>query len=345
MKKIMFCGGGSAGHVIPNIAIANELFGKYNISYIGTGGIEKDICLNNGIKFNQFDGVKLVRGKVVCNLAIPLKLLKSVKQCKQILRDEKPDLLFCKGGYVSVPPAIAASKLNIKIITHESDLSLGLANKIIAKKCERVLTAFPSTSQKLKNGVYTGTPMRRELFGRDKLFAKSHFGFDLRPTIIVLGGGGGSAKINYHIRLIAADICKNYNILHICGKGNSVFSNIYGYKQFEFINDMGLAYACADYAVSRCGANCANELLALKIPTLFIPLENKCSRGDQIANAEYFFKQGVCHKMTEKQLDDGLLKSNLYNLISDEKIKAALNVQNAECGNKNIIYEIERALN
>jgi UDP-N-acetylglucosamine--N-acetylmuramyl-(pentapeptide) pyrophosphoryl-undecaprenol N-acetylglucosamine transferase len=344
MKKIMFCGGGSAGHVIPNIAIIEQLAGKYEISYIGTNGIEKDICAGYNLNFYEFDGVKLVRGKILCNLKIPFKLHKSIAQCRAILKKVQPDLLFCKGGYASVPPALAASKLKINVLTHESDMTLGLANSIISRKCLKVLTSFPSTAKNLKNGTYTGTPMRKELFGKNKLFAKSYFDFDMRPTIIVLGGGSGSEVINKCIRQITADVCKNYNILHVCGKGNLAFSNIHGYRQYEFISDMGLAYACADYAISRCGANCAAELTALKIPTLFIPLENGRTRGDQVANADYYLKQGICKVLRENELNVKSLKDALYDLIADDKIKAALNVYNPECGNENIIYEIERAL-
>jgi UDP-N-acetylglucosamine--N-acetylmuramyl-(pentapeptide) pyrophosphoryl-undecaprenol N-acetylglucosamine transferase len=243
-----------------------------------------------------------------------------------------------------VPPAFAAKSMNIKILTHESDMSLGLANKVISGKCIKVLTSFPSTAQSVKNGKYVGTPMRRGLFDRDKLFARAYFGLDMRPTIIVLGGGNGSAKINCYVRQIAAEICKHYNILHVCGKGNTVYSNIYGYKQVEFIFDMGLAYACADYALSRCGSNSANELLALKIPTLFIPLKNKRSRGDQIANADYFLKLGLCRVLPEKLLNGEQLKKSLFELVADEKLKTALKVFNPKRGNENIIYEIEKAL-
>ena len=148
MKKIMFCGGGSAGHVVPNLALCEQLKGKYDICYIGTRAIEKELCKSNSIEFFCFDGVKLVRDRVLCNLTIPHKLHTSIVQCGKILEREKPDLLFCKGGYVSLPPAIAAHKLGITILTHESDMKPGLANKLIARKCRRVLTAFPSTAEK-----------------------------------------------------------------------------------------------------------------------------------------------------------------------------------------------------
>lgn len=344
MKKIMFCGGGSAGHVIPNIAIIEELEKMYECSYIGTGGIEEGICRNNGINFHKFEAVKLVRGKVFKNLLIPFKIFKSISLAGEILDKEKPDLIFCKGGYVCYPPAVAAKKRGIPVITHESDLSAGLANKLIAKKCVKVLTAFPPTAEKFRNGVYAGTPMRRNLFGRDSEAAKKRFGFDNRPVIIVFGGGSGSQIINENLRKAVFEICKRFNVLHICGKGNTVQTSVYGYKQLEFADDMGIAYACADAAVSRCGSNSANELIALKIPTLFIPLDNGSSRGDQIKNAEYFLSRGLCRVLPEKSLTPENLESEIYALVEDEKLKTALGKHSSVCGNNKIVMEIKSIL-
>ena len=344
MKKITFCGGGSAGHAIPNIALYEDLKSKYEISYLGTPSIEKNICANFGVPFYEFEGVKLVRGKVICNLKIPFKLINSYRRCKEILQEIRPDLLFCKGGYVCLPAAYAASSLNIPVLTHESDMTAGLANKLIARKCERVLTSFPKTAQSFRNGVYTGTPMRKSLFNRNKLEAKEKLQLDLRPTVLVFGGGSGSEKINTALRKIALDLCKNYNVLHVCGKGNIVDSKIYGYKQLEFADDMGLLYAAADYAVARCGSNSANELIALKIPSLFIPLQ-RGSRGDQVVNAEYFESQGLCHVLSEKELSAISLSRSIDELIADDKLKTALEHTNFKCGNNNIEVEIERILN
>ena len=344
MKKITFCGGGSAGHVMPNIAIYEDLKDKCDISYLGTPSIEKRICANFGVPFYEFDGVKLVRGKLLCNLGIPFKLIKSYRRCKEILAKIRPDLLFCKGGYVCLPAAYAAASLGIPVLTHESDMTAGLANKLIARKCERVLTTFPHTAKHFKNGVCTGSPMRKKLFFRDKLAAKAQLGLDLRPTILVFGGGSGSAKINAALRDSLFHLCEKYNVLHLCGRGKAMDSHIDGYKQIEFSNDMGLIYACADYAVARCGSNSANELLALKIPTLFIPLKDG-SRGDQIVNAQYFNSEGLCHVLDEKELNPHTLTRAIENLIADDKLKAALNSCGVKCGNNNIEMEIERIIN
>ncbi len=345
MKKIMFCGGGSAGHVIPNIAIIEELKGEYSICYAGTDGIEKSICAENGIEFHQFDAAKLVRGKFICNLALPFKLINSIRQAGEMLEKVKPDLLFCKGGYVCLPPAFAAKKLKIPVITHESDISAGLANKLIARKCKEVLTSFPSAAYRFKNGVYTGSPMRKNLFDRDRTQALEKFGLNNgRATLIVFGGGSGSKIINECLRKIIFQLCSQFNVLHICGKGNLVDSNTYGYKQIEFTNDMGLVYACADAAVARCGSNSANELIALKIPTLFIPLENSSSRGDQVKNAEYFLEAQLCRVLKERDLTPQTLKEEITKLMKDENLKSALERSNVECGNKKIIREIKSVL-
>lgn len=345
MKKIMFCGGGSAGHVMPNIAVIEKLNGDFETVYVGTDGIESSICRKRDVKFYQFDGVKLVRGKILCNLAIPFKLIKSYRQCKKILKAQRPDLLFCKGGYASLPPALAAANLKIPVLTHESDLSAGLANRIIARKSDKILTSFPETARKFSNGVYTGSPMRESIFGRDKLEAKQKLGLDLRPTILVFGGGSGSHAINTSLRECVLDLCKKYNVIHLCGKGNVTATNVSDYKQIEFCDDMGLVYAACDYAVARCGSNSAFELIALKIPTLFIPLENGSSRGDQVDNANYFKERNLCRVLRERDLTARTLKSGIDELVADEKLKAALTQGSVECGNKRIEIEIRAALN
>lgn len=340
MKKIVFCGGGSAGHVIPNIAVIEALPPQFSPYYLGTGGIEKSICLKNNIPFYEFSGVKLVRGKLFCNLSIPFKLAKSVNQCKKILQELSPAAVFCKGGYVSLSPALAAVKLKIPVIIHESDISMGLANKIIARKANLILTSFPQTAQKFSNGICTGSPMRKNTFGQNAVEAKERLGLDLRPTILVFGGGSGSISINNALRKIIIPLCKKYNVVHLCGKGNMINSNIYGYKQVEFADNMGTIYACADYAVARCGSNSAFELIANKIPTLFIPLDNGATRGDQIENAKYFYDRELCRVLSERNLTPSTLFSEINALISDEKIKTALLNDNTQCGTDNVINAI-----
>ncbi len=344
MKTILFCGGGSAGHVIPNIAIIEELKDRFNCIYLGTPGIEKAICGQNSVKFYECDTPKLVRGKLFVNLTLPVKLVKAVKAAGKILDKTKPALIFSKGGYACVSAVLAAKKRQIPVITHESDIEPGLATKFIAKRCKKVLTSFPQTAAKFKNGIYCGSPIRQKIFDGNKTKALKIFGLDPRPTILVLGGGSGSKIINDNLRQTVKKLCKDYNVLHLCGKNNAVETNIYGYKQIEFSQDMGNVYACADAAVSRCGSNTAFELLALKIPTLFIPLANSASRGDQIKNAEYFKSEEICDVLDEKNLTPQALYEKITALMKDEKIKTALGKSNVKCGNEKIKTEVLRTI-
>lgn len=344
MKTILFCGGGSAGHVIPNVALIEELKEHFNCVYIGTDGIEKSICAQNNVEFYECNTPKLVRGKILVNFKLPFNLIKSIKHAGELLDTINPDLIFSKGGYACVPAVISAKKRKIPVITHESDLHPGLATKFIARRCTKVLTSFPQTAKKFGNGIYSGSPMRKNLFNTNKAKALEYFGLDFRPTIVVLGGGSGSKIINENVRKIAGKICKDYNILHLCGKNNLADTTIYGYKQIEFSNDMGLVYACADAAISRCGSNTAFELMTLKIPTLFIPLANSASRGDQIDNAEYFKERGLCSVLQEKELTPAGLYSATISVINDKKMKAALNGCDVKCGNDLIKTEVLRTL-
>ena len=212
MKKILFTGGGSAGHVVPNVALIKELLktGEVDITYMGTDGIEKSIITSLGIPYYTISCPKLIRGGIktfVKNLQIPAQLKQAKKQAVDGLKIIKPDLVFSKGGYVALPVVLAAATLKIPCLTHESDFSVGLANKLIAGKCERVLTAFPETATKFKNGKYCGAPIRKELFYADKKSAKKHFALtNGKKVLLIFGGGCGSEKINDAIRRYIVDL-------------------------------------------------------------------------------------------------------------------------------------------
>lgn len=337
IKKIMFCGGGSAGHVMPNIALCEELGKRYECLYMGTDGIEREICGRYGIPFYAFPAPKFVRGKVLCNLALPFRLVKAIKRARGILAEVRPDLLFCKGGYVSLPPALAAAKPGIPVIAHESDLTPGLANRIISRRAEVTLTAFPETAERFCRGLYAGAPIRRD--------AMKDCGGDIkkaRPTVIVFGGGSGSKVLNDCVRRAAPALCKRYDVIHICGKGNVQKQNTEGYIQTEFARDMGRLYAVADCAVARCGANSAFELIINRVPTLFIPLENRRSRGDQLQNARYFERAGVCRVLRQSQLNAATLADGIDGVMRDGELKKRLDEYNLQPGNGRIIAEIER---
>ena len=348
MKKIAFTGGGSAGHVVPNLSLISEILasGEADVCYFGSDGIEKTLVERLKIPYYQTQCPKLVRGKSFSalkqNLKIPCLLKKAVRHAEIGLRDFAPDVVFSKGGYVALPVVLAARRLKIPCLTHESDFSPGLANKLMARKCERVLTSFPETADKFKNGKYTGAPIRRELFGYSKAEAEQKFlGAAKKKVVLVFGGGSGSLMINEALRNALPTLTKKYYVLHICGKGNTVESTLKNYRQEEFITDMGVAYAVADLVIARAGAGTVFELLALKKPALLIPLEGQ-TRGDQKENAKYFEQKGLCHVLKQAELHR--LPEAIEECFADVRLKQRLNNSGFMCGNSNILHEIRKFL-
>ena len=341
MKKILFTGGGSAGHVIPNIALIEELLseGKTDVCYMGTGGIEKRIVSEWKIPYYEISCPKLIRGggwsAFKNNLKIPSAFKKAVQEAKVGLEIFRPDVVFSKGGYVALPVVFAAKKLRIPCFAHESDYSAGLANKLSARKCRKVFTSFPETAKCIKNGEYSGAPIRRSVLSSTRAEARRKENIPFQKTaVLVFGGGSGSRAINEALRRQIKTLCDKYVILHVCGKGNTVESNIKNYRQYEFVADMGSLYACADTVVSRSGAGTVFELLALKKPALFIPLAGQ-TRGDQTENANYFQKRGLCHVLPQHELDN--LAEAIDGLLQDDGLKARLNDREFPVGNSTIL--------
>ena len=347
MRKILFTGGGSAGHVIPNIALMEEILssGKADVCYMGTDGIEKQLISDWKIPFHQIDCPKFVRGGIQSlkqNLKIPAALLQAEKQALEGLRIFQPDVVFSKGGYVALPVIFAAKKLHIPCYAHESDFSLGLANRLSVGKCQCVFTSFPETADKLRRGKYSGAPIRKSLFGATKAESRKKFGIPFQEKVILaFGGGSGSTAINEALRKHLKTLTKKYVILHVCGKGNLSNNNLKNYHQFEFIADMGTAYACADLIISRAGAGAIFEILALKKPSILIPLEGQ-TRGDQIENAAYFSKRKLCHILRQEHLDS--LPQAIDNAINDETLKNALLESHYTSGNEIILRELYKTL-
>ena len=347
MKKIAFTGGGSAGHVVPNIALIDDLqkLGSSEFCYFGSNGIEKDLIESRGIPYFQTDCPKLIRDRSFVaftkNLRIPIRLHKAVLQAKKDLKREKPDLVFSKGGFVSLPVVLAAKQLKIPCFTHESDFSVGLANRLMAKKCHAVFTSFPETAKQLKNGIFTGSPMRKELFERDKIAAKIRFGFPISsPVILVVGGGQGSDIINKAIRNALPQL-KEFSVLHLCGKGNLAIMARENYRQYEYLDSIGDAYAAAYIVLSRAGSGAIFEILALKKPSVLIPLENS-SRGDQVENAEYFKRKGLCEVLRESQIDK--VADTLRQTYRNERLKRKLATSEFRAGNEKIITALKTFL-
>lgn len=309
--KIIMTGGGTAGHVTPNLALIPDLQKEgFEVKYIGSkDGIEKEIINNNKIPYFEISSGKLRRYFDVKNFSDPFKVIKGVFEASKVLNAEKPDVIFSKGGFVSVPVVIAASLKGIPVIAHESDMTPGLANKIAAPFCNKLCVTFRESLKYIKHnkGVLTGSPIRQEIFGGSKLIGQKICGYDgTKEILFVMGGSLGSKVINDVIRQNLDQLTKRFDIIHICGKGNISKSKnqVKGYKQFEYVSsELPHLMAVADYIVSRAGANSIFEFLALNKPTLLIPLSKKASRGDQILNANSFKKEGYSLVMEEEEIN------------------------------------------
>lgn len=300
MKKIILTGGGTAGHVTPNIALLPRLReAGFEITYIGSyNGIEKQLLKEQKIPYYGISSGKLRRYFDIKNFSDPLKVIKGLAQSIRLMRKIKPDLVFSKGGFVSVPVILAARFCHIPSIIHESDLTPGLANKLAIPNAAKVCCNFPETLKYLPEdkAVLTGSPIRSELLSGNKENARKscHFTNEL-PVLFIVGGSSGSKFINDTIRGLLPELLKSYQIIHMCGKGNieESLNRTAGYKQYEYIGaELNDIFALADLVISRAGANSICELLALHKPNILIPLSAHASRGDQILNAQSFEKQG-----------------------------------------------------
>ncbi len=309
MKKIVMTGGGTAGHVTPNIALFPALKqAGYDISYIGSyDGIEKELITKEGIPYTGISSGKLRRYFDWKNFSDPFRVIHGYFQARRTLRKIKPDVIFSKGGFVSVPVVLAAKSLGIPAVIHESDLTPGLANKIAMRGAAKVCCNFPETMKYLpsEKAVLTGSPIRQELLHGSKEKALEFTGFtaDL-PIILVMGGSLGSVFINNAVRDSLDTLLKDFQIIHLCGKGHlePSLNDRRGYLQFEYISkELPDLFAASDLVVSRAGANSICELLALNKPNILIPLSKASSRGDQILNAESFRRQGFSYVLEEEK--------------------------------------------
>ncbi len=314
MKKIVLTGGGTAGHIYPALAVRERLGSEYEVHFIGGSGIEKNILANEkDIIFHEISAVKLERKLTPKNLLIPIKLFKAIEDAKKVLVEIKPDIIFSKGGFVSVPVVIAGRKLKIPIISHESDLSMGLANKIILRECEYMCTSFKETCQKNKKCVYTGQPIRKKVFnGKGSKIEDSIPFFDRnKPNLLVIGGSLGAKFINEKVWKNLEALTSRFNVVHITGKGTKEKHSGNCYLQVDYAENVGDYFAYADIVLSRAGSGAINEFLALKKPMLLIPLSKKCSRGDQIENAKLFTKLGFADMLEEENFDDKIFLAKL----------------------------------
>ena len=347
MKKIVLTGGGTAGHVYPALAIKEELNNDYEFHYIGGNGMEKNILSDyKDIIYHQISTVKLERKFTFQNLLIPFKLIKSINQSKKILKEIKPNIIFSKGGFVAVPVVIAAHKLGIPIISHESDLTLGLENKIILHYCDKMCVAFEKTSSYNSKCIYTGQPIRKKVLKGNKKKIKFENSDKSKPYLLVMGGSTGAKFINEKVWKNLNDLTKNFNVIHITGKQAKDVKHHKNYLQVPYAENIGDYIDLADIVLSRAGSGAINEFLTLKKPMLLIPLSKKCSRGDQIENAKLFTKLGYSEIMEEEDYDDKMFMIKIKNLYQNKE-KYIKNMQNAKIPNanekiKDLIEQIEK---
>ncbi|MGE5558267.1 MAG: undecaprenyldiphospho-muramoylpentapeptide beta-N-acetylglucosaminyltransferase [Bacillota bacterium] len=351
MNRIILTGGGSAGHVTPNLAIAPELRRQgWQIDYLGScRGIEKSLAEKAGIPYHAISTGKLRRYLDLQNFLDPFRVLAGLIQAYFLLGRLKPAVIFSKGGYVSLPVAAAGRLRGIPVVLHESDYSPGLANKLAALFAKFICVSFPETALRFssRKTFYTGTPVRPELFSGNRERGLRVCGFNAqKPVLMVIGGSLGSERINKAVRAALPELLRVFQVLHICGKGNTDRSLIWeGYCQLEYAHDeLAHIFAAADLAVSRAGANTLFELLSLRKLHLLIPLSKEASRGDQILNARSFVKTGCSMVLEEEALSAASLISAVFKLWEHKaQYLKAMENNPVKDGSREVINVIHKA--
>ncbi len=322
-KTILLTGGGTAGHVTPNIALIPKLQqAGFKVHYIGTKDSieEKLVGECKDVYYHSIASGKLRRYFSLKNLTDPFRVVKGLFQAKRIIKTVKPDIVFSKGGFVTVPVVIAARK-KAPVITHESDYSPGLANKINARFATKVCVTFEDTLKYVgKKGIHTGTPVRTALFegNEQRAIELTEIGSE-KPVVLVMGGSQGAVAVNEAVRGSLDELLKTFDIIHLCGKGKVDTSiNKQGYVQYEYANEELPHYmALADIVISRAGANAIFEFLSLKKPSVLIPLPKSASRGDQLLNASYFERKGYAIQLRQEDLTAQLLCDTVNKLYEN----------------------------
>ncbi len=334
MKKIVLTGGGSAGHVTPNIALLPSLReAGYEITYMGSyDGIEKRLVEDFGLPYVGIATGKFRRYLDLQNLTDPFRVIKGFGEARRFLKKYHPDVVFSKGGFVAVPVVRAAASLGIPCIIHESDMTPGLANKICIPVARKVCCNFPETLKLLPGdkAVLTGSPIRAELAQGNKLAGLDMCGFNANtPVVMVIGGSLGAANVNKAVRAALPSLLGDFQVVHLCGKDkvDNLLLNTPGYRQFEYVKaELKDLFAMADVVISRAGANAICELLALKKPNILIPLPASSSRGDQLLNARSFEAQGFSIVIGEDDLTTELLVDKVHELyFSRQTFRDAMN--------------------
>ena len=325
LKKIVLTGGGTAGHVTPNLALIPRLQADgWEIHYIGAANSPEQelIARVPGVTFHSVSVGKLRRYFDPKNFSDPFRVIRGIRQATGVIRRIKPDVVFSKGGFVSVPVVYGAKLNGVPVVTHESDMTPGLANKLCLPFSSAQCCTFPEAVKYAKGkGVHTGTPIRPEILQGDRLEGRKRFGFNSnRPVLMVVGGSSGAQAINQAVWQSLPQLTENFQVLHLCGKGNlnSVYEGTANYTQREYLNEeMADAYACADILISRAGSNALCEILAARKPALLIPYPKGASRGDQLLNAESFRARGFSHVLQQEDMTPDSLVEAVEKLYHD----------------------------
>lgn len=352
MKRIVLTGGGTAGHVTPNLALIPRLLKDgWDVHYVGeANSVEQRLTSSiEGVTYHAVSCGKLRRYFDVKNFTDPFKVIKGVGQATALIRKLRPDVVFSKGGFVSVPVVYGAKLNGVPIVCHESDMTPGLANKLTAPFAKVLCCTFPEAAKLAgAKGLYTGTPIRPEILSGDREKGLKRFGFkDGIPVIMVTGGSSGAQAINEAVYGALGRLTECFQVLHLCGPGNfnTAFEGTGNYMQVEYLDEeMADAYACADIIVSRSGANTLCEILAVRKPALLIPYPKGASRGDQIINAQSFVDRGLAHQLLQEDLTPDSLYKAIIKLYTERgSLYEAIDREPAGNGLENVLREIYKA--
>ena len=352
MKRIVLTGGGTAGHVTPNMALVPALQKEeFEIHYIGSyDGMEKKLIEDIKIPYHGISSGKLRRYFDVKNFSDPFKVIKGYQEALHLMKTLKPDVVFSKGGFVTVPVVLAAKAKKIPVVIHESDMTPGLANKIAIPCAKKVCCNFPEAAKHIgeDKAIVTGTPIRKELFLGNSQKAFEICGFnEEKPVIMVVGGSSGSKAINEIIRENLDFLLKDFQVIHLCGKGNLDESKkeLKGYMQMEYAkSELPHLLKLSDIVISRAGANAICELLALNKPNILIPLSARASRGDQILNAQSFEKQGFSYVIEEEQFSKETLEQAVTYVFENKQTYVETMKKNTEEDSIEMIIDLLKAV-
>jgi UDP-N-acetylglucosamine--N-acetylmuramyl-(pentapeptide) pyrophosphoryl-undecaprenol N-acetylglucosamine transferase len=324
-RMIVVTGGGTGGHIFPTIAVIGELKrrGYEEILWIGSkNGSEREWAKKVGVRYHGILAGKLRRYFSLRNFVDLFKVFWGTAQSFFLFCRKKPQIIFSKGGFVSVPPVLASRTFSVPVVTHESDTVPGLATRIISRCATAVCVSFQSTADFFpgRDVFFTGNPIREVVLQGSAERGVSWLGFEGNlPIVFAVGGSTGASAINETVWKMLEEGDLSFNLVHQCGRGNlnEGLSGRKRYRQFEFLDEqMGDVLQAASVVVSRAGAGALYEIGLLKKASILIPLPLSASRGEQIENARYYEEHGACVVIPQESLTPELLKLEIEELLS-----------------------------